>query len=350
MRNIALLIVCSALAGCMGNKKSGIAYVDAYDDVKVEQTMGNSVSAAPLQKVIVCLNPRRETHRVNAVTNQAVSAVTNVSLVYVTNQTVTATTNLSRTLSTNQFALPAPLQTPATTNENAEAGANAETNTVATLAAPPPPNSTNNTVTTTANITLSKAPTQTSLTANHQQLLNRQISLNTTNMNLLTADNEVVSIETNLVVNVYTNQAISSVTNYNIVYTNIFVRDYYVYTEFTPPQDFTLQNSGESLVLLVDGVRHGLTAAGSQTAFVSRRGYQSALYRVTPEVIADIANAKEVRLRIKGVNSAIERKMNEDSRNNFRRFMLKYFTPGNEEQESPPANVRQANLQTKYET
>ena len=351
MRTIALLIVCSVLAGCMSNKKSGMAYIDAYDGVQVEQTMGNSVSAAPLQKTIVCLNPRRETRRVSSVSNQVVSAVTNVSLVYVTNQTVTATTNMSRTLSTNQFALPA-LPTAPTTNETVEAGANVETNTVATLPPQaPPPNSTNNTVTTTANITMSRAPSQTSLTANHQQLLNRQITLNTTTVNLITADNDVVTIETNIVVNVYTNQAVTAVTNYNVIYTNIFVRDYYVYAEFTPPQDFTLQNTGESLILLVDGVRHGLVASGSQTAFVARRGYQSTLYRVPPELIADIANAKEVKMRIKGVNSVIERKLNEGSRSNFRRFMLKYFTPNNEEQESQPAaNVRQANLETKYET
>ena len=352
MRTIALLLVCSALVGCMSNKKSGMAYVDTYDGVQVEQTMANTVSSAPLQKTIVCLNPRRETRRVSSLTNQVVLSVTNVSLVYVTNQTITATTNMSRTLSTNQFALPAPLPTPPVTNETAEAGANVETNAVVALQTQaPPPNSTNNTVTTTANITLSKAPSQTSLTANHQQLLNRQITINTTNVNLISADNELVMIETNLAVNVYTNQSVNTVTNYNIVYTNSFVRDYYLYTEFTPPQDFTLQNSGESLVLLVDGTRHGLVASGSQTAFVARRGYQSTLYRVPPELIADIANAKEVKMRIKGVNSVIERKLNEGSRNNFRRFMLKYFTPNNEEQEpQPAANVRQANIESKYET
>ena len=141
------------------------------------------------------------------------------------------------------------------------------------MALPPLPNSTNSTVTTSANVTLSKAPTQTALTANHQQLLNHQVTVNTTNMNLTTAENEVVSIETNLVINTYTNVAISTVTNYNVVYTNAFLRDYYLYTEFTPPQDFTLLNSGESLVLLVDGVRHGLVATNSQTAFIARKGF-----------------------------------------------------------------------------
>jgi hypothetical protein len=327
----------------MMNKKTGMAYHDPYDGIKVEQTMGNSVSAMPLQKTIVCLNPRRETRRAHSFTNPVVTSITNISVVYVTNLTITATTNMSLTLSTNLLASPPPPPAPAT-NEVAEAGA--ETNTIVNIPPPaPPPNSTNNTVTRSANVTVSRGPSQIASTANHQQLLNRQITLNTTNMSLTTADNEIVTIETNIVVNTYTNISISVVTNQQVVYTNMFLRDYYVYTEFTPPLDFTLQNSGESLVLLVDGVRHGLVATPSQTAFVTRKGYQATLYRATPELIADIANAKEVKLRIRGVNSVIERKMNEDSRSNFRRFMLKYFTPDSEEEDVPAQpGVREANL------
>ena len=40
-----------------------------------------------------------------------------------------------------------------------------------------------------------------------------------------------------------------------------------------------------------------------------------------------IANAKEIRLRLKGVSSVIEREMNESSRQNFRAFVVKFFTP-----------------------
>src|SRR5437773_10016992 len=186
MRTIILLLVCGVAAGCISGRRSGMAYNDEYDAIKVEQTVGNSLSIMPLQKVIVCLNPRRETRRANSFTNPVVSVTTNMSLVFVTNQTVTAMTNLSRTLSTNQFALPVPLPT-AATNETAEAAANVETNTLATIVALPPlPNSTNSTVTVTANVTLSKAPTQTALTANHQQVLNHQVTVNTTIMNLTT--------------------------------------------------------------------------------------------------------------------------------------------------------------------
>lgn len=326
----------------MANRRQGMAYNDEYDGIRVEQTMGNSVSAMPIQKTIVCLNPRRETRRAHSFTNPVVTSITNISLVHVTNLTITSTTNMSFTLSTNLLAPPPP-PPPPPTNEVAEAGV--ETNTFANIVTgppAPPPNSTNNTVTRSANVTISRGPSQTAMTANHQQLVNRQITLNTTNMSLASADNEIVTIETNIVVNTYTNINISVVTNQQVVYTNQFLRDYYVYTEFTPPLDFTLQNTGESLVLVVDGVRHGLVATPSQTAFVSRKGYQATLYRATPELIADIANAKEVKLRIRGVNSVIERKMNEDSRSNFRRFMLKYFAPGSEEEDVPA--LREANL------
>jgi hypothetical protein len=101
--------------------------------------------------------------------------------------------------------------------------------------------------------------------------------------------------------------------------------------------------------LLVDGARHGLMPASSGTAFVARKGFQTTLYRVPPELIADIANAKEVKLRLKGVNSVIERKMNAGSRVNFRRFMLKFFTPEAQEDDAPPA-VQKANITPKYET
>jgi hypothetical protein len=351
MRIVLLLLIGALASGCIATRKTGMAYQDEYDAIRVEQTVGNSVSARPLQKVIVCLNPRRETRRVNSYTNPVVSVYTNVSLVYVTNQTILATTNWSRTFSTNQFAVPPPPPTLVATNESGDLTANVETNTSVTLstAPPPAPNSTNNTLTASGNVIMSRAPTQTSLTANHQQLLNRQVTLNTTNMTLVTADNEVVSIETNMVVNTYTNLSVSSVTNYNVIYTNGFVRDYYLYTEFTPPQDFTLQSSGESLILLVDGARHGLMPASSGTAFVARKGFQTTLYRVPPELIADIANAKEVKLRLKGVNSVIERKMNAGSRVNFRRFMLKFFTPEAQEDDAPPA-VQKANITPKYET
>ena len=62
-------------------------------------------------------------------------------------------------------------------------------------------------------------------------------------------------------------------------------------------------------------------------AFVARRGYNSALYRVSPEVLVAIGNAREVRIRFKGVNNVVEREMNSSSRQHFRHFLAKYFVP-----------------------
>jgi hypothetical protein len=110
------------------------------------------------------------------------------------------------------------------------------------------------------------------------------------------------------------------------VLTNQPVHDYFVWAEFTPPLDFTLQ-PGESMVLLVDGVRHSLTATTTPSVLVARRGFAAALYRVPPQVLVDIANAREVKIRLKGFNSVIEREMSASSRENFKKFLVKYFQP-----------------------
>jgi hypothetical protein len=133
-------------------------------------------------------------------------------------------------------------------------------------------------------------------------------------------------METNRVVTTVTNITVSGVTNISIIETNLLLRDYYLYTEYTPPLDFTLQQ-GESLVLLVDGVRYGFSPTNSHTAFVARKGYASNLYKVPPEVLVNIANAKSVKVRLKGVNSVIEKQMNPRSRSNFKDFLVKYFAP-----------------------
>jgi hypothetical protein len=54
-------------------------------------------------------------------------------------------------------------------------------------------------------------------------------------------------------------------------------------------------------------------------------------------VLVAIANAQEVRLRFKGVNSAIEREMNDSSRANFKTFLLRYFT---DQPAGEPASAR----------
>jgi hypothetical protein len=327
------------ISGCLFSKKA-TTYVDTFDSIKVDQMMANNISAAPFQKTIVCLNARRETRRVGTLTNVSVTLVTNSTIYYVTNLTITSITNQSRTLSTNAQAQPAPLKTEGT---NETAGATGETNTVVTLAQAIPPNSTNDTVTTANNVTISKSPSQLASTANFQLLQNRQITINNTNGSIMTADNQTVSVETNAVVNAVTNLSLVLTTNFNVIYTNQMARDYYIYSEFTPPQDFTLA-SGESLVLLVDGTRWGLTPTNSQTLFLARKGYQATLYRVSPELLTDIANARQVKVRLKGNNSVIEKDMNTGSRSQFRKFLLHYFAPEGNTGQATAAEINNKNL------
>lgn len=161
--------------------------------------------------------------------------------------------------------------------------------------------------------------------------LQRQRSVNETgseNNALVTiSENETVSIETNLVTTVTTNVVVSTITNTILVPTNLPVHEYYLVVEYTPPPDFTLQ-SGESLVLIVDGVRHALVQTNTRGVLAPRRGFAVAAYKATVRLFVDIANAKEVRLRLKGSNAVIEKTMSAQSRAKFRDFLLKYFAAG----------------------
>jgi len=96
--------------------------------------------------------------------------------------------------------------------------------------------------------------------------------------------------------------------------------------------------SGESLVLLVDGVRYAFTQTPLTASYVGRKGYSTVFYRTAPEVLVALANAKEVRVRLKGSTATVERVMTASSRQNFRTFLLKYFVP------EPPPPTRSAGL------
>jgi len=306
-------------AGCATFKKQ-TSKTDAFDAVKVDQVVGNNVSSAPFQRTIVCLNPRRETRQVTLITNVNVAWVTNVTVVTLTNLTVTMSTNASRTLATNLTAVRA-TSALAPTNEAGAAGAGS-------LIMAAPPATTNEAVTTATNVVLAKGGNQSSILASVQTQLSRQVTVSTNNLSITAAENATWSFETNQVLTMQTNLTVVPVTNVVVTETNLLLRDYFVFTEITPPPDFVLA-PGESLVLLVDGVRHGFALATSGTVFVSRKGYLSTLYRVPPELLVDIANAREVKVRIKGVNSVIERTMNTASRNTFKKFLAKYFVPEN---------------------
>lgn len=323
---IPLLLV-AMLAGCTGAHPKGTARYDTFDSVKVEQMVGNKVSRSVLAKTIVCLNARRETRLITDVTNTVLTTVTNPPVITpVTNLTISFATNFLWTTMTNLS--PAEPGLPVAVAGESAAGAVGETNVTAAVA---PTNTgprlgTNLTISVANNSSGAVAPNQ--RVANTQVLRTFQNQLTSTSNNLafVLATNIVVTAETNQIVTFLTNISVVSVTNYIVTPTNGVDYDYFLYTEMIPPPDFTLA-SGESLILLVDGVRYGFTNAPSGTAFVARRGYTSNLYRATPEALVAIANAREVRIRFKGVNNVVERTMNSTSRQNFRKFVTKYFAP-----------------------
>ena len=334
MQRFGFLLAAMLFCGCAGTHKRGTSISDPYEAATIDQMTGNNVSGAVFARTIVCLNARRETRIVTAVTNQTVALVTNVSLSYVTNQTVTLSTNQLATLATNE-APPLAVAAVASSDTNAPA-----TETPAVVIAPPQAGaSTNVSITTANNVTLSKAGNQTVTTASAQTQRSRQVTTSANNVSITTAENQNSSAETNLVVTVNTNLSVSSVTNVSVVLTNLPVHEYFVWAEFTPPSDFTLQ-SGESLVLVVDGVRHALAQTNSPSVVVPRRGFNAVLYRVSPQLLVDIANARLVKIRLKGVSAVIEREMSRASRDNFKRFLVKYFKP--DEPESGSSETKQA--------
>ena len=324
MKFLGIFLSVVLLAGCSGAHKKGISKFDDYDSTKVDQMVGNKVSSTVLQKTIVCLNARRETRRVTAVTNVAVVQVTNQTVVAVTNQTISVATNFLFTVMTNLSPLaPGPVAAPGA--ENAVATSPPETNAVLAVTNTGPVLSTNVTVSVAANQSATIAPNQTAANSQLVRTFNNQFTTSSNNLSIAVMTNLVVTTDTNQTVNYVTNSSIASVTNIVITPTNLLAYDYFLYTEMTPPSDFTLA-SGESLILLVDGVRHGFTQGQSGTAFVGRRNFTSGLYRVPPEVLVDIANAKEVRIRFRGVNSVVERTMNDSSKQNFKTFLVRYFS------------------------
>lgn len=319
MRLLLFSLVAMLIAGCAGPDRHGYSYTDPYDSVRVDQMTGNHVSGRVLERTLVCLNARRETRLVTSVTNQIVEFLTNVVVISVTNLTVTFTTNSSRTLATNLI----PALRPGPAPEAAESG---DTNTVV-AAAPPALPTTNVTVTTGGNTTLSRTPQQTVSTATLQTVSSRQVTVSTNNLAITTADNLAISAETNQVVTLITNLTVATLTNTVVLATNLWVRDHFLAVEFTPPPDFNLVSGGESLVLLVDGQRHGLATATPQAAWVARRGFQSAIYRASPELIVDLANAREVKLRLRGTGAVIEKSLSRASLESFREFVKTRFVP-----------------------
>lgn len=100
--------------------------------------------------------------------------------------------------------------------------------------------------------------------------------------------------------------------------------DHFLLLEHTPITDFTLA-PGESFTLLVDGARHTFAPTNSTAAIVSRPGFATLTFRATPQVFVDIANARNVELRLKGTSSVLEKRLSRSSINEFKAYLLKYY-------------------------
>lgn len=282
---------------------------DEFEKIKVDKMAGNSVSANVFSRTLVCLNAARESKGFVALTNVSVAYATNYVVVSTTNLTVTTSGNLQIASVTNVVA-PLPV-----VDTNVPAPASVAANNV----------SSGLTTSTAQNESIANAPNQ-NIRSGSIQVVTTTTGQGTVNHDLLaitTGTNEVVTVETNYIVTTLTNQVVTPVTNVVVKTSENPVADYFLYTEIAPA-DFNLA-AGESLIVLADGVRFGCTSATPQTAWETRRGFLTTYYKVAPEVITAIANAKEVKLRIKGTSGTLERTMNRGSRENFREFLVKHF-------------------------
>jgi len=320
MNRIFLLCCAAVFAGCATGNHSRY---DEFEKVKVDQMVGNNVhgSVTVFEKTIVCLNAMRETRWPGPITNQVVTYATNDVVSSVTNLTVNTSANQQVASATNAVALP-----PTALVAAAVAG---ETNqSAANLNAPNNSTASGETISTTSNQSEAASPNQkvTSGTVQTVRMLNNQITVTTNNFSITSGTNQIITSETNCVITTFTNQSVFPVTNLTVVSPDQPQADYYLLTEITPPPEFALQ-PGESLVLLIDGTRHAFAPAAPRSAWTTRRGFVTTFYKVPADVLVEVANADEVKLRIKGSNVTIERQLSRSCRQNLREFLLDYFGP-----------------------
>lgn len=322
----ALLLI----AGCAS--RPTVRY-DDFDRAEIAQSSGNYVSGRYAGKTVLALNPRRETRRIEAVTNTVITFHTNQVKVVMTNLAITFSTNFTTALSTNDNPpappAPAPAETTAATDAAEDAASPVDTNAPPAVAAAPtnapvvvvvPPPLTNETVTAGLNVSAILGNNQLTETAQRVSGLLRQISVVTNNQTITTQLNELVTVETNRNLTTVTNTVVTAVTNVTVVATNLAVHDTFLFTELIAPSDFTLA-PGESLVLLIDGERFAFAQTNSPAAFTTRKPFTSTLYRVPPDVFGRIASANRVRVRLKGQSSVIERDLPKGTQVEFKEFV-----------------------------
>jgi len=312
--------------GCV-NPNRRASYKDDFEEVKVDQVVGNNIALRVFEKTIVCLNPRTETRTPGTTTNLVVTARTNYSVQILTNQLVSISTNLTYSYATNQLPPPPPAPIVASTEESAASPiSTGETNAAVSATnlvvnAPPAP-VTNVVTSSTRNISVAKAPSQHSTVENAQLQTSQQIIIVTNNLSIATTENRFVSTETNWIVTFVTNSVITLHTNQQVFAPDGQVADYFLSVEITQPAEF-VPAQGESLILVVDGVRHGFSSTNTPSFYLTKRGFSSYLYKASPQVFEKIANAKDVRFRLRGTTVSIERRMSQGSRKTFKKFLAR---------------------------
>lgn len=312
---IVLIAFCVVfLAGCASPSRS---HYDKFEKVQVDRMIGNEAHFSVFSRSVVCLNALREASFPEPVTNSAVNYVTNAIVSSLTNQVVTASNNEQHASQTNLVAA----------SQGRAPGADIAAPDVPAPVPLLPPDSgaEGQTISTSSTESIATTPNQSVTSRSFQKvlLITEQTQANTSTNSLTAAKNRTITTETNIVITTSTNYTVFPVTNSTVVCAVKPVLTYYLATEISP-SDFSLQN-GESLVLLLDGVRHSFAPAQPQTSIKPRPGFVTTYYRVPAEVIVGIANARKVSMRIKGTSGLIECSLSHTARSNFRRFLIGRF-------------------------
>lgn len=313
------LAAAALLGGCTSPR---VSRYDEYEKVKVDKMVGNDVRFHFLSKTVICLNGMRETRWPRPVTNVVVTLQTNLNVTSVTNVTITTSANQQLAGNTNLTVVPAPPGESA-----ADSILDATTNSTVFVVGNTPADSTGGglSVSTTRNESIVNSPNQNVVSRTFQKvtMVNLQATVNSTNQSVTGGTNLLTTVETNYLITTLTNQMVAPITNVTVISLDRPLYDYYLYTEIAPA-DFSLL-SGESLVVLIDGERHSFAPTQPVSSQDSRRGFLTTFYRVSPEVLADLANAREVKMRLKSATGGLERTLSSSCRQQFRTFLKDHF-------------------------
>jgi hypothetical protein len=317
MNKSLLLALAVSLTACTGTR---VSRYDEFENVKVDKMVGNAVQPQLIGRTVICLNAMREERWPQPVTNQSVTFATNYVITSVTNMTVTSSANQQLASNTN-VTIPQLLSLTLTNiTEN-------ETNAAPVPTIPADSVLGGAVVSTSENESIASGLNQqvVSRTVQAVTVLNQQATVNSNNLAVTTGTNQTITVETNWVITTLTNQLLAPVTNVVIRTAEQPVYDFYLYTEIAPA-DFAL-SPGENLVLLVDTNRYSFSSSSPVSGWQGRRGFLTTFYKVPSDLISQIANASEVKLRLKTPGGTVERDLSRGSIENFRTFLLKNVEP-----------------------